>query len=190
MVRPRRIAKYLEAWLRQYVYLYFIRGCNPEHYRSRASLGSFNHHNCLQDPKHCVLFRALGTPWPNSVSEIEEKRSTCDKCATWINLIVAVVVFASLLGGWIPFVVAQANGTIFKSYYSNCPHHDLKNLFGDGECYGGPLLTPECAFENGDCLDLHNKFPLSNFTEVLHPNEEFDNGKCNPLLNSFECGWD
>jgi hypothetical protein len=125
-----------------------------------------------------------------SASEIEEKRSTCDKCAAWINLIVAVVVFASLLGGWIPFVVAQANGTIFKSYYPNCPHHDLKELFGDGECYGGPLLTPECDFENGDCLNLHNKYPLCNFTEVLHPNEEYDNGICNPLLNSLECGWD
>lgn len=64
-------------------------------------------------------------------------------------------------------------------------------LLGDGACDGGLYNTPECAFDNGDCIEFNTLYP--NCT-VEYPYFLGD-GACDGLdgggeYNTLQCGYD
>ncbi len=73
-----------------------------------------------------------------------------------------------MIGSWLNIVIKQVNGTYFehRDIYPDCHRIVLdafqlvKEHFRDDSCYGGPLNTLECEFEDGFCDDFNTAYPL------------------------------
>ncbi len=101
-----------------------------------------------------------------------------------------------MIGSWIYIVVNQVNGVYFDKRYPNCKSA-LPNAFelatehfGDGICYGGPLNTLECEFEDGDCINFNTAYPLCKGANRINAQERVGNGKCDAEFMDADCDYD
>ncbi len=110
-------------------------------------------------------------------------------------LFVRLVFFLLLLGmfgGWTWIYINQSRGVFFIAKFPGCQDQVELALdkFGDGTCYGGPLNTLGCKFEDGDCSDFNEAYPLCKGDGLIDVEKEVGNDSCNPLFANYECDFD
>ncbi len=135
----------------------------------------------------------------NSSSQSIRQRKT--------GLLLVRLVFLTLLfgmiGWWADILSKQIDGTFFEQKFPGCnvtgtfldakstKAFDLaKQHFGDDECYGGPLNTLECKFENGDCVNFNLAYPLCKGDNLTDVEKQLGNGNCSDDFATYECGYD
>ncbi len=106
--------------------------------------------------------------------------------------LVFLFLLCGMIGWWGKILSLQKNGTYFIMKFPDCEEHAQLGLeqFGDDTCFGGPLNTLDCAFENGDCLDFNTAYPLCRTNELVNVGKEVGNGQCNITFAIYECDYD
>ncbi len=117
-----------------------------------------------------------------------------------IRSIILLSITILMTGGWIAIAVNQMNGTFFYKRYPNCtapedqPDMNMfdlaKKYFGDEICYGGPLNTLGCEFEDGDCVHFNLAFPTCKGINRTHVQESVGNGICDEAFMHEDCQYD
>ena len=111
------------------------------------------------------------------------------KLWVWLGLALAFWSFINVL--------LQVRETWFEYYFYDCVDGSGQSYFNlasqyaqDGICYGGPLSTKECRFEDGDCLIFNMAYPLCNGDELVDVENEVGNGVCNISFAIPGCKYD
>lgn len=75
--------------------------------------------------------------------------------------IIFFVMTLLFLGGWGYVLYFQQAGYYFDKKFPLCKgnYKLAKKHFGDGKCFGGPLNTLGCKFEDGDCISFNFAYP-------------------------------
>ncbi len=107
---------------------------------------------------------------------------------------ILLLVTMAMIGGWLYIVLKQINGMFFLQRYPDCNATNAFELatkhFGDGVCYGGPLNTLGCEFEDGDCVNFNLAFPLCKGDNLTDIQSRVGNGDCEPIFMNEECDYD
>jgi len=92
-----------------------------------------------------------------SMSFAAHKTSSGLKIVRFIFLIMTLI----FLGGWGYVLYFQQIGHYFDTKFPLCKgnYKLAKKHFGDGKCFGGPLNTLGCKFEDGDCISFNFAYP-------------------------------
>ena len=112
-----------------------------------------------------------------------------------VHLTFIAVLFA-YFGGWGAIVNAQKKGKYFDENFPGCGIENYKlalEHFGDGLCFGGPLNTIECKFEDGDCANFNMAYPDCKGKDIellLDVQNQVGNGICTKAFNVTECDHD
>ncbi len=132
----------------------------------------------------------------------EDPRHTSSSTSSGFLLrsIILLSITLLMIGGWVAISFFQINGTFFYRRYPNCvapeDQSDLdmfdlaKQFFGDGTCYGGPLNTLGCEFEDGDCVNYNLAFPTCKGVNRTHVQESVGNGICDEIFMHEDCDYD
>jgi len=102
-----------------------------------------------------------------------------------------------VLASWCYVVVEQMSGIIFERSFPDCVDGSGKSYFDlawqhdqDGSCYGGPLNSIQCGYEDGHCLDFNMAYPLCRRDEFIDVENEVRNGDCNRTFAIPQCDYD
>ncbi len=105
--------------------------------------------------------------------------------------LVFFLLLTGMFSGWGVIFSNQRRGVYFSQKFPDCENVDLGiKHFGDGICYGGPLNTLDCAFEDGDCANFNEAYPLCKGDNLLNVQIEVGNGYCDLQFAIPECDYD
>lgn len=109
-----------------------------------------------------------------------------------VRIVTLCILILSMVAGWAVIVYSQIHGDFFRTNFPECNEmfEIAEKYFGDGRCYGGPLNTIECGFEDGDCIDFNMAYPNCKGNSLTNVQNEVGNGICNMMFASSECDYD
>ncbi len=129
---------------------------------------------------------SINNPSTSSSSNLDSK--------DYLRPIILLSIVMALVGSWLNIVAKQVNGTYFHQRYPDCNMTDAFALatehFGDGKCYGGPLNSLECEFEDGDCINFNLAFPLCKGDNKTDVEDRVGDGQCNTMFMDADCDFD
>ncbi len=129
------------------------------------------------------------------------RRKVASRVMAFFNFrpLILLALFAPMLGGWVVIIQNQMNGQYFRDKYPKCKVNGdadeafelAKRHFGDGVCWGGPLNSFDCEFEDGDCVRFNIAYPLcKGRDELVDVQEKMDNGVCDAAFMISDCDYD